>query len=89
MFLNLIGGLLVEAVGVEPTSETTFNRERSCFSHVHICLVIDARNGRRRGDDQSDRSRRFRSDGAVPASLLCDDRTPPVGEAEAIGCLTN
>ena len=23
---------LVEAVGVEPTSETTFNREHSCFS---------------------------------------------------------
>jgi hypothetical protein len=23
---------LVEAVGVEPTSETTFNRELSCFS---------------------------------------------------------
>jgi len=23
---------MVEAVGVEPTSETTFNRERSCFS---------------------------------------------------------
>ena len=23
---------MVEAVGVEPTSETAFNRERSCFS---------------------------------------------------------
>jgi hypothetical protein len=23
---------MVEAVGVEPTSETTFNREHSCFS---------------------------------------------------------
>jgi hypothetical protein len=33
---------LVEAAGVEPTSETTFNREHSCFSQVHLCLVIDA-----------------------------------------------
>ena len=24
--------IMVEAVGVEPTSETTFNREHSCFS---------------------------------------------------------
>jgi hypothetical protein len=33
---------VVEAVGVEPTSETTVNREHSCFSNVHLCLVIDA-----------------------------------------------
>jgi hypothetical protein len=26
-----IGGKLVEAVGVEPTSETTIDREPSCF----------------------------------------------------------
>jgi hypothetical protein len=25
---------MVEAVGVEPTSETTFNREHSCFSRI-------------------------------------------------------
>ena len=30
---------MVEAVGVEPTSETTDNREHSCFSRVHLCLV--------------------------------------------------
>jgi len=30
---------MVEAVGVEPTSETTNNRELSCFFHVHFCLV--------------------------------------------------
>jgi len=56
---------------------------------VPFYLVIDAKNGRRHGDDQSDRSRLFRPDGAVQASLLCDDRTPPIGEAEAIGCLIN
>jgi len=30
---------MVEAVGVEPTSEKTSNRELSCFSQVHLCLV--------------------------------------------------
>ncbi len=81
--------MMVEAAGVEPASETAFNREHSCFSAFHFCLVIDAKNGRRHGDDQSDRSRPFRPDGAVGTSLLCDDRTPPTGEAEAIGCLIN
>ena len=33
---------MVEAAGVEPASETTVNREPSCFSSVHLCLVIDA-----------------------------------------------
>ena len=34
MFFQLFMGdkTVVEAVGVEPTSETTFNREHSCFS---------------------------------------------------------
>src|ERR1039458_3915590 len=35
---------------------------------VPFCLVIDAKNGRRHVDDQSDRSRPFRPDGAVRAS---------------------
>ena len=30
--LKTKGFIMVEAVGVEPTSETTFNRELSCFS---------------------------------------------------------
>ena len=30
---------MVEAVGVEPTSETTVNRERSCFFQVRFFLV--------------------------------------------------
>ena len=30
--LKTKGFRMVEAVGVEPTSETTFNRELSCFS---------------------------------------------------------
>ena len=29
---------MVEAVGVEPTSETTDNRELSCFFQVHFVL---------------------------------------------------
>ena len=33
---------LVEAAGVEPASETTVNRELSCFFHVHFCLVTGA-----------------------------------------------
>ena len=49
--------------------------------HVHLCLVIIARNGRRNDDDQSDQSRPTRSDGAGKTSLLCDDRYKPVGEA--------
>ncbi len=37
-----VGQKMVEAVGVEPTSETTDNRELSCFSRVHLCLVSGA-----------------------------------------------
>ena len=36
---------MVEAVGVEPTSETTFNRERSCFSQVHFVSSAELRTG--------------------------------------------
>ena len=82
-------GAVVEAGRIELPSEETNDRERSCFSHVHLCLVVAARNGRRNGNDQPDRSRPFRSDGADWTSLLCDDRYPPVGEAGAIGYLTN
>ncbi len=78
---------MVEAVGVEPTSETTFNRELSCFSQVHLCLAAGAWNGRRRANGQPDRSHPSRAGGAVRTSLLCDDRYPPVGEAGAIGYL--
>ena len=55
--------------------------------HVHICLVVIARNGQRNDNDQSDQSRPFRSDGAVGTSLLYDDWYQPVGEARAIGYL--
>jgi hypothetical protein len=55
--------------------------------HVHLCLVILARNGRRNEDDQPDRSRHCRPDGTALTSLLCDDRYRPVGEAGAIGYL--
>jgi len=48
---------------------------------VRFCLVIDAKNGRRRGDDQPDRSRHCRPGGTALTSLLCDDRYKPVGEA--------
>ncbi len=37
---------MVEAVGVEPASETTFNRERSCFSHVHLVSSPALRTGK-------------------------------------------
>ena len=33
---------MVEAAGVEPASEKTSNRELSCFSRVHLCLVSGA-----------------------------------------------
>jgi len=36
---------LVEAAGVEPASETTFNRERSCFSRVHFVSSAELRTG--------------------------------------------
>ena len=36
---------MVEAVGVEPTSETTFNRELSCFSRVHFVSSAELRTG--------------------------------------------
>ena len=49
--------------------------------HVHFCLVIIARNGRRNDDDQPDRSRHCRPGGTALTSLLCDDRYRPVGEA--------
>jgi archaeosine-15-forming tRNA-guanine transglycosylase len=38
---------MVEAVGVEPTSETTFNRERSCFSR----FILSRRPTLRTGED--------------------------------------
>ena len=63
---------LVEAAGVEPASEKTSNRERSCFFQVLFCLVNGAKNGRRYAADQSDRSHSLRPDGTRRASLLCD-----------------
>jgi hypothetical protein len=36
---------MVEAAGVEPASETTFNRERSCFSRVHFVSSAELRTG--------------------------------------------
>ena len=32
-------GAVVEAGRIELPSEETNDRERSCFSHVHLCLV--------------------------------------------------
>jgi hypothetical protein len=78
---------MVEAVGVEPTSEKTFDKERSCFSHVLFCLVAGTKNGQRCPGHQSDRSHHCRPDGTALTSLLCDDWYPPIGEAEAIGYL--
>src|ERR1700744_6512692 len=65
-------GKMVEAAGVEPASETTSNRELSCFFQVLFCLVNGAKNGRRYAVDQSDRSHSLRPDGTRRASLLCD-----------------
>ena len=36
---------MVEAVGVEPTSETTFNREHSCFSTFIFVSSVALRTG--------------------------------------------
>jgi len=36
---------MVEAVGVEPTSETAFNRERSCFSRFIFVSSSTLRTG--------------------------------------------
>ena len=36
---------MVEAVGVEPTSEKTSNRELSCFSRVHFVSSAELRTG--------------------------------------------
>ncbi len=36
---------MVEAAGVEPASETTDNRERSCFSRVHLVSSPELRTG--------------------------------------------
>ena len=36
---------MVEAAGVEPASETTFNRERSCFSAFHFVSSSTLRTG--------------------------------------------
>ena len=36
---------MVEAAGVEPASETTFDKERSCFSQVHFVSSPALRTG--------------------------------------------
>ena len=36
---------MVEAAGVEPASETTFDKERSCFSRVHFVSSSALRTG--------------------------------------------
>ena len=72
---------MVEAVGVEPTSETTANRERSCFSQCSICLVPRALNGQRNAKHQPDRCHPWRSSRAPWTIPLCDVRSQPVGEA--------
>jgi len=40
-----INSLLVEAAGVEPASETAFNREHSCFSAFHFVSSSTLRTG--------------------------------------------
>ena len=71
----------MEAVGVEPTSETTVNREPSCFSR--FIFVSSSTLGM--GEDAATTSLIdlvfARSGGAGKTSLLCDDRYKPVGEA--------
>jgi hypothetical protein len=68
--------------GGSRTRVRNYHQQRAfMLFRVHLCLVIDAWNGRRRGDDQSDQSHPTRSDGAGKTSLLCDDRYRPVGEA--------
>jgi len=69
---------MVEAAGVEPASEKNFQQRAFMLFRVPICLVSVAQNGRRRETDQPDWSRPRRPDGTPWASLLCDDRYPPV-----------
>ena len=72
---------MVEAAGVEPASEKTFNRELSCFSR----FIFVSSSALRTDEDATTTSLidlvRSRSDGAGKTSLLCDDRYRPVGEA--------
>ena len=80
---------MVEAAGVEPASEKTYNRELSCFSR--FAFVSSPPLGT--GEDAVATSLiilvHTRADGAGKTSLLCDDGFEPVGEARAIGYLTN
>ena len=72
---------MVEAVGVEPTSEKTSNRELSCFFRI----IFVSSPALRTDEDAATTSLIDlvfrRSDGAGKTSLLCDDRYRPVGEA--------
>ena len=79
---------MVEAAGVEPASETTVDEELSCFFLV-LNLVTSAKNGQRYARNQPDRSHPLRPGGTLWASLLCDDRYGPIGEAQAVGYLVN
>ena len=72
---------MVEAVGVEPTSEKTSNREHSCFFRI----VFVSSSTLRTDEDAATTSLinlvRPAQTEQGKTSLLCDDRYRPVGEA--------
>ena len=72
---------MVEAVGVEPTSEKTSNRERSCFFQFIFVSSSPLRTDKDAATTSLIDLVFRRADGAGKTSLLCDDRYRPVGEA--------
>ena len=72
---------MVEAVGVEPTSEKTSNRELSCFFRFIFVSSSTLRTDKDAATTSLISLVFRRADGAGKTSLLCDDRYRPVGEA--------
>ena len=80
---------MVEAAGVEPASEKTFNRELSCFFRFVFVSSPSLRTDKDATATSLIGLARPAQAEQGRASLLCDDWYPPVGEAEAIGYLVN
>jgi hypothetical protein len=72
---------MVEAVGVEPTSERASNREPSCFFQFIFVSSSPLRTDKDAATTSLIDLVSRRADGAGKTSLLCDDRYRPVGEA--------
>ena len=80
LFILLYLGM-VEAVGVEPTSERASNREPSCFFQFIFVSSSPLRTDKDAATTSLIDLVSRRADGAGKTSLLCDDRYRPVGEA--------